>query len=61
MRTHTIHTQKPLVRYKDTHLAKGDNLREIVNALQAVCDRFQGTDSLILSQCQSALDKAKKL
>lgn len=57
----TSHKQKPIFRYNDTHLAKGNNLREIVNALQAVCDSFAGTDSLILAQCQSALDKAKKL
>lgn len=61
MRTYNMHKQKPLLRYKETHLAKGDNLREIVNALQAVCDSFAGTDSLILAQCQSALNKAKKL
>lgn len=61
MRTYNIHKQKPLLRYKETHLAKGENLRDIVNALQAVCDSFAGTDSLILAQCQSALDKAKKL
>ena len=55
------HKQKPVFRYNDTRLAKGDSLREIVNALQAVCDSFAGTDSLILAQCQSAFDKAKKL
>ena len=61
MRTYNIHNQKPLLRYKDTHLAKGENLREVINALQAVCDSFAGTNSLLLAQCQSALDKAKKI
>ena len=56
----TSQKKKSVFRYNDTRLAKGNNLREIVNALKAVCDSFAGTDSLILAQCQSALDKAKK-
>jgi len=60
MRTFTIHKQKPF-RTKETVVGKSEAQREIVQALQAVCDSFKGTDSLLLLQCQSALKKAKNL
>lgn len=61
MRTYNTHKQKPMFRRKDTHLSRPDNMREVINALQAVCDSFAGTNSLLLAQCESALEKAKKL
>jgi hypothetical protein len=60
MRTFTIHTQKPF-RAKETITGKPEAKREIIDALQAVCDSFKGTDSFLLLQCQSALKKAKNL
>ena len=60
MRTSTIHRQKPF-RIKETIVGKRDAQREIIQALQAVCDSFKGTDSFLLLQCQSALKKAKNL
>lgn len=60
MRTFTIHTQKPF-RTKETIVGKPEAKREIIDALQAVCDAYRGTDSFLLLQCQSALKKAKNL
>lgn len=61
MRTHMMHKQPPIFRYKDTPVSIRETKREIIQALQAVCDSFKGTDSLLLLQCQSALRKAKNL
>jgi hypothetical protein len=60
MRTFTIHRQKPF-RTKETIVGKPEAQREIIDALQAVCDAYRGTDSLLLLQCQSALKKARTL
>jgi hypothetical protein len=60
MRTFTIHRQKPF-RAKETIAGKPDAQREVIQALQAVCDAYRGTDSFLLLQCQSALKKAKSL
>ncbi len=55
-----MHRQKPF-RKKETIAGKPDAQREIIDALQAVCDAYRGTDSFLLLQCQSALKKAKSL
>jgi hypothetical protein len=60
MRTFTIHGQKPF-RAKETIAGKPDAQQEIIDALQAVCDAYRGTDSFLLLQCQSALKKARTL
>jgi hypothetical protein len=60
MRTFAIHKQKPF-RKKETIIGKREAQREIIDALQAVCDAYRGTDSFLLLQCQSALKKAKSL
>jgi hypothetical protein len=60
MRTFTIYKQKPF-RKKETIIGKPEAQREIIDALQAVCDAYRGTDSFLLLQCQSALKKARTL
>ena len=57
MRTYLIHKQKPMVRYQ----TRDDAKRDVVEALQAVCDMFRETDSLLLAQCKAALEKARTL
>ena len=57
MRTYMMHKQKPMVRYENRDEAK----RDVVEALQAVCDMFRETDSLLLAQCKAALEKARTL
>ena len=57
MRTHTLHKQKPVVRYQTREGAK----QQVIDALQAVVDAFRETDSLLLAQCKAALEKAKTL
>lgn len=61
MRIHTMHNQSPMFRYKETPVSIREAKREIIQALQAVCDAYRGTDSLLLLQCQSALKKARTL
>jgi hypothetical protein len=56
-----IHKQPPVFRVKETPVSIRETKREIIDALQAVCDAYRGTDSLLLLQCQSALKKAKSL
>jgi hypothetical protein len=61
MRTFMIHKQPPIFRVKDTPVSIRETKREIIDALQAVCDAYRGTDSFLLLQCQSALKKARTL
>lgn len=56
-----LHKQPPIFRVKETPVSIRETKREIIQALQAVCDAYRGTDSLLLLQCQSALRKAKNL
>lgn len=56
-----LHKQPPIFRVKETPVSIREAKREIIQALQAVCDAYRGTDSLLLLQCQSALKKAKNL
>jgi hypothetical protein len=60
MRTTTLHKQKPLFRFKDTHLSRESVKREMMEALEAVLDAYEGSDSLIMMQCRSALDRARR-
>lgn len=56
-----IHKQPPIFRVKDTPFSTRETKREVIDALQSVCDAYRGTDSFLLLQCQSALKKAKSL
>ncbi len=57
MRTYMLHKQKPVVRYQ----TRDEDKRDVIDALQAVVDAFRETDSLLLAQCKSALEKARTL
>jgi hypothetical protein len=46
---------------KPNLVIRRDAKKEIVEALQAVCDSLKGSNSLLLRQCQSALKKALAL
>ncbi len=60
MRTTTLHKQKPLFRIKDTPLSGESVKREMMEALEAVLDAYEGSDSLIMMQCRAALDRARR-
>lgn len=60
MRTHTIHTQKPLFRRKDTRLPLDEARRTILDALNAALDHC-GTGTLLSAQLNKAIQKAKAL
>lgn len=59
MRTHTLHKQKPLFRFKDSPMSGEAVKRELVDALEAILDCYGDSDTLLMMQCRAALNRAR--
>jgi hypothetical protein len=60
MRTHAMHKQKPLFRFKDSPLSGESVKREMMEALEAVLDAYGDGDTLLMMQCRAALNRARR-
>jgi hypothetical protein len=60
MRTHILHKQKPLFRFKDSPLSGESVKKEMMEALEAVLDAYGDSDTLIMMQCRAALNRARR-
>jgi hypothetical protein len=60
MRANTLHKQKPLFRFKDSPLSGESSKREMMEALEAILDAYGDGDTLLMMQCRTALNRARR-
>jgi len=60
MRTHAMHKQEPLFRFKDSPLSGESVKKEMMEVLEAVLDAYGDGETLLMMRCRAALNRARK-